>query len=612
MACLALLLLLALPSRPQTQTSHGLITLNTARVVLTIDGRRTEQAVTLPYRWDANNRGAQGDAIFMVDFELPALPRDGFALEIPKLGNAYEIRLNGLMMDRRGELDQHNGADYSHLPRFIPITQGLLQNTNQLEIHVRADIGRQSGLSPILLGPHQAMRDDFEYRYFWTSTGTAIVSAFSLGIGLLCLGLWISQASLGGGADQRHQQAMYLFAAMAALIWSFGAGYTLVNRPPIPWPWWGVLWCVSVGAWVASMMMFYVEAAHWRDSNAARRLRYWIVALLLSCPVMAYLALGAGWPLALSLWYGALLVTCVAFSGLYFVYTVRRRSIEHWVASISILLNLAAGVRDVYVFRLTAEYGQVTWLRYTSVAFGLTLGYLVIARFRSASAQARDLMQTLSDRVAQREQALETSYRRMEQLARQQERVAERSSILRDMHDGVGAHIAMAIRHLESGHTSGDVLLPTLRDSLDQLKLTIDTMNLPPGDVAGLLANLRYRLGSRIEASGIELDWQVGAFEPIERLDVPAIRQLMFVFFETISNVLQHSRASHLRIEALEADGKIRVRFVDDGIGFDAAAPWSNGLVSMRARAAAIGAQFNIRSAPGRTEVEVLIARHDA
>ena len=46
-ACLALLLLLALPSRPQTQTSHGLITLNTARVVLTIDGRRTEQAVTL-------------------------------------------------------------------------------------------------------------------------------------------------------------------------------------------------------------------------------------------------------------------------------------------------------------------------------------------------------------------------------------------------------------------------------------------------------------------------------------------------------------------------------------------------------------------------------------
>ena len=120
--------------------------------------------------------------------------------------------------------------------------------------------------------------------------------------------------------------------------------------------------------------------------------------------------------------------------------------------------------------------------------FGLTLGYIVVTRFRSASAQARDLMRTLGARVAQKEGELQASYTKLEQLAREQERTAERARILRDMHDGVGAHISSAIRQLQSGRASNADVLLTLRDSLDQLKLSIDAMNLPPGDVTACAA----------------------------------------------------------------------------------------------------------------------------
>jgi len=58
----------------------------------------------------------------------------------------------------------------------------------------------------------------------------------------------------------------------------------------------------------------------------------------------------------------------------------------------------------------------------------------------------------------------------VEQLAREQERTAERTRILRDMHDGVGAHISTAIRQLESGRATAGEVLHTLRDSLDQLQ----------------------------------------------------------------------------------------------------------------------------------------------
>ena len=46
----------------------------------------------------------------------------------------------------------------------------------------------------------------------------------------------------------------------------------------------------------------------------------------------------------------------------------------------------------------------------------------------------------------------------------------------------------------------------TLRESLDHLKLSIDAMNLPGGDVNALLASLRYRLQRRIaQAIGAQL-----------------------------------------------------------------------------------------------------------
>ena len=43
----------------------------------------------------------------------------------------------------------------------------------------------------------------------------------------------------------------------------------------------------------------------------------------------------------------------------------------------------------------------------------------------------------------------------------------------------------------------------TLRESLDHLKLSIDAMNLPRGDINGLLASLRYRLQRRIAQAGM-------------------------------------------------------------------------------------------------------------
>lgn len=183
-----------------------------------------------------------------------------------------------------------------------------------------------------------------------------------------------------------------------------------------------------------------------------------------------------------------------------------------------------------------------------------------------------------------------------------------RTIILRDMHDGVGSHISIAIRQLESGRASQGDVLQTLRDSLDQLKLSIDAMNLPPGDINALLANIRYRLEPRFLACNIPWHWNVHLLEPVNRLDASAMRQLQFMIFEALSNVLQHAQATTLQIAAspLSSHGKgVLLQMIDNGLGFDLSQIQRRGLQSMQDRAHAIGVTLKLTSAPGRTVVEI-------
>jgi signal transduction histidine kinase len=79
--------------------------------------------------------------------------------------------------------------------------------------------------------------------------------------------------------------------------------------------------------------------------------------------------------------------------------------------------------------------------------------------------------------------------------------------------------------------------------------------------------------------------------------------------FEALSNVLQHARASELRIELRGTPGGgVLLRVIDNGCGFDAQRVHPKGLGSLRERAVAIGARLDVSSAPGRTVVEIGLA----
>lgn len=585
------------PARGET------LTLARAQAAVIAGGATERGPVTLPYHWDRHHPGHAGSARFEMAFTLEKPPAEPYGVLIDQVGNAFEVWLNGVLLQRHGDLRAGGGADHAKAPQYVSVPVRLLREQNALVVLIRADAGRRAGLSPLRIGLDAELKPRYRAAMYWHLAGSLVVAILSVLVGALALMLWLTQAEAGPGGRLRRDP-LYLYVGLAEWAWALRVSDRVMQSPPLPWPAWNGLIVLALTAWVCCIVMFCVTVAGWRERPAVRALCRLMAGLLVLASPVGVLSILWQRPGLLTLWYAVIMLLCAPFSVAFFVAAWQRGASRphRWLAAV-LALNVAVGVRDWLAFRFSPDYAAGTWLRYSALLFGLVLACVAIARFRAASTQARELSAGLAARVAQREQELASTYGRLESAAREQARTHERERILRNMHDGVGAHISAAIRQLQSGRSSADEVLRTLHDSMDQLKLSIDAMQFPAGDVQALLAGLRYRLEPRLTGAGIALEWAVHELPEWPGLDARGMHQLQFLLFEAISNVLQHAYAHGLRIEAGVLPQGLRIAVVDDGRGFDASRPPR----ALQARAAALGARLDLQSAPGRTAVVIVL-----
>ncbi|WP_418131297.1 hypothetical protein ABL849_11290 [Variovorax sp. 375MFSha3.1] len=569
-----------------------------AQLTLTLHGKHpTDQppephAVQLPYNWDQRQGAVDGEAAFAFDVPVndPSVPH---ALFVPRIGNSFRVLVDGRELARFGTFPPGPYDDASFTPQYFALPDSSAP-VRRVEIVVAAQAARQGGLSPVVAGTEAEIRPLYEDALFWQISGGRFIAIVSGVLGALSLLVWL-----------RQRESLYLYYGLGELLWSVQTARVLFTHAPLPWPWWGVVPLAAFQAAVPLLCRFALSVVGKGDSRLARFLG--LLALL--SPVTA--TLGITMPL---LWLMPAWQILFFLSGLAMVVVVLRVAVrspvlEHRVLGVAVVLVVLSAARDNWVMRTSPEaYAVVPWIRFAWVGFAISLAWVIAERMRKDVRAVAQMNASLEAELAERNAALEAVFAREREGEKARGALEERQRLTQDLHDGLGGQLVGLLQMAQQpGAAMNDVALH-LRDAVDQLKLTVDAMHGCEGDVASALGSVRYRLGPRLQAAGIELRWDVGSLPTMTGWTARESHQLQMLLFEAFGNLMAHAQATQAGLGArlLEGSGEraIEIELQDNGRGFDTQAAFAGkGLANMRTRAAALGGALTVRSQPGETSL---------
>jgi signal transduction histidine kinase len=182
----------------------------------------------------------------------------------------------------------------------------------------------------------------------------------------------------------------------------------------------------------------------------------------------------------------------------------------------------------------------------------------------------------------------------------------ERRRIARDLHDGAAQELSFIVRRLHRlPYVEGiGPIAAAAERALDDSRRAIAALSRPLDEP---LDQLLVQIGEEMEVrtgAKVEVD-----APPLKKLEYETADAIIRIASEAILNAARHGGASSIRVY-LSPNGKL-LRVRDDGDGFDVGRLSGDGfgLVSMRERAASVGADLRLESTPGQgTTVELEFA----
>jgi signal transduction histidine kinase len=408
-------------------------------------------------------------------------------------------------------------------------------------------------------------------------------------------------------AGWRQREPMYLLFGAAALAWVLRLlHYTWQPVPSAA----GVAWA----DWLTVNSLVWVVALTFAFSARLVGLRPWRIerAVLLAAVLLALASLPGIGPLAdyaLAPWIYA--VTGAASVGLLLVVGARARK-QRDVATVFMAVALwtmfAFGIHDLLLMINWLPATSMFVMPFAALPSMASFAYAAAVRHARSVAEARRLNVELADRVQAAETRLRAAFDELAVIESKRVLAEERARLMRDMHDGLGGALMTSLAMVERGQMAPAQVAATLRECIEDLQLTIDSLEPAGDDLLALLGALRYRLGHRLEAAGLTIEWAVQPVPALPWLDPAAALHVLRIVQEVLTNTIKHAGATRVRVEtATDGDAAV-VRIADDGRGFDPAqAHAGRGLGNLRRRAAELGGSIDFASGAGGTTVTLLL-----
>ncbi|HEX6457715.1 MAG TPA: HAMP domain-containing sensor histidine kinase [Thermoleophilaceae bacterium] len=223
--------------------------------------------------------------------------------------------------------------------------------------------------------------------------------------------------------------------------------------------------------------------------------------------------------------------------------------------------------------------------------------------------EASELAVTFNEMLSRLENERRDATRRV--LAAQE---GERLRIAQELHDEVGQTLTAVLLQLGKSARQADPKLEaelletqeTARASLEDVRRISRELRPEALDDLGLTSAL-VALTERF-AQGVGLKVRRNLDRELPTLSEEAELVIYRVAQEALTNVARHSESDTAELSLTRANGRLTLRVLDDGRGFDPQRAEGGGLRGMRERAVLVGAQLAVMRRPrGGTEVRLTV-----
>ncbi len=307
-----------------------------------------------------------------------------------------------------------------------------------------------------------------------------------------------------------------------------------------------------------------------------------------------------------AVWISDMTISPVAIYWVFLLFFVSLRAFNDWRGLLFVAIDLAIAI----IFQIPT---------------GLTLGgimgpalsaVVVVAinyAFTTIGRVSRERLLLIDELLSTREQLAESE--REAGIAQERERLAH------EIHDTVAQNLSsiqMLLHAAERDLGNLDVAEEELEQPLRRMEAARRAASNNLAETRAMIAALtpaglrEASISEALEriaadfAHASDMDIQVETHGEPQKLPMRVEAGLLRIAQGAVSNAVQHSGASRVRVTLTHEPEEIRLDVVDNGVGFDVAAQAGKpaglghlGLDAMRSRAAELGGELTIESAPG-------------
>lgn len=404
---------------------------------------------------------------------------------------------------------------------------------------------------------------------------------------------------------------LILINSLLGIIWRwhlfFGAEFPKLSDELFTWL------ITNAALWGTITTHFLIQALHKRKAVGINR-------LILSLGILiSLISLPLDHPSLIEIARHAAMMYVITTGLLLFITVMdsykawRSGSTEAKFVALTMIIGWIGVLSDIVKMFTLTNMESLYYSTYTLRLFLIAYIYLMIHQYVSLLRQNRSANAVLTQRLQEKEIELTQYHERMREIERGQILSTERQRLMQDMHDGLGSTLTSALHMIEHRHADMSALEHVIRKCIDDLKLTVDSLEPLDGDLLLLLATLRYRLGQQLQSSGINIVWEVTTLPKLDWLDPHNAMHILRILQEALSNVLQHAHATEVHIATHANENSVSVSITDNGQGFDidkAKNQGGHGLANQQRRAAEIGGQVSWKSSNAGTQLELTLPRY--